>query len=336
MVQALKKQDMNAAAGGIEALIGLTRSEMNEVNKLILSRTGSDVHLILDVANHLISSGGKRLRPMLTLACAALVNAQGARARILAAAVEFMHAATLLHDDVVDKSDMRRGHKTARRLWGNEASVLVGDFLLGQAFKMMVETESLDALRVLSHAAAVIAEGEVMQLENTRKLNAGEARYFDVIGAKTAALFAAACEVGPCLAKSGKAQREALCDYGFNLGIAFQLIDDVLDYEGGIEMGKNAGDDLLEGKVTLPVLIAYAKADLEQKKFWEDCFSGEMESPDLTRAIRYLQETGALEMARQRAQIYADRASEALGGFPDGETKTVLLQTVHFCVERRF
>lgn len=335
MQEALLRQD--TPPGGIDALVALTRDEMAEVNAIILSRTGSDVMLIPEVANHLINSGGKRLRPMLTLAGAALVFASGEKANMLAAAVEFMHSATLLHDDVVDNSDLRRGAKTARMVWGNEASVLVGDFLLGQAFRMMVETDSLPALRVLSNAAAIIAEGEVLQLSHARKLSASEDQYFNVIRAKTAELFAAACEVGPCLADSGAEKRKSLRDFGMNLGLAFQLIDDVLDYSGGDEMGKNAGDDLAEGKVTFPVLLSYRNGDAGQKDFWERCFSGApLAEDDLAEAIDLLHASGAIEATCQRAEDYAEKARRALDVFPASALKNALLDVVDFCVERRF
>lgn len=216
----------------IEPLVELVSADMNRVNELILSKAGSDVAMIPEVANHLISSGGKRLRPMLTLSAARLCGYRGEGHVKLAASVEFMHTATLLHDDVVDESELRRGKLAARMLWGNQASVLVGDFLLGQAFRMMVEVGSLDALDVLSTAAAVIAEGEVMQLSAAKHMSTTEDEYLAVIRAKTAALFSAAAEVGPIIAGLGRAERAAFRSYGTNLGLAFQLIDDALDYGG--------------------------------------------------------------------------------------------------------
>ena len=237
----------------IDGLVGLTRADMERVNAAILARTGSDVTMIPEVANHLISSGGKRLRPMLTLATAQLAGYGGHGHVLLAAAVEFMHTATLLHDDVVDESDMRRGKLAARMLWGNEASVLVGDFLLGQAFRMMVEVGSLPCLDVLSTAATVIAEGEVMQLAAAKDTQTTEDAYLAVIAAKTAALFAAACEVGPLLAGRSKAEVAACRSYGHNLGVAFQLIDDALDYGGAAPPpGKNVGGDFCAGGITPP------------------------------------------------------------------------------------
>ena len=241
-------------------LADLVAPDMERVNTTILARTGSDVAMIPEVANHLISSGGKRLRPMLTLAMAKLAGYSGDGHIKFAAAVEFMHTATLLHDDVVDESDMRRGKLAARMLWGNEASVLVGDFLLGQAFKMMVEVGNLHALDILSSAAAVIAEGEVMQLGAAKNTATNEDEYMAVIRAKTAELFAAACEVGPALASKDKAELAACRSFGMNLGIAFQLIDDALDYGGkSAKLGKNVGDDFREGKITLPVVLSFRR-----------------------------------------------------------------------------
>src|SRR5215471_7179218 len=227
------------AGASIEALVALVAPDMERVNATILSRTGSEVTMIPEVANHLISSGGKRLRPMLTLAMAQLAGYSGDGHIKLAAAVEFLHTATLLHDDVVDESELRRGKLSARMLWGNEASVLVGDFLLGQAFRMMVEVGSLRALDILSSAAATIAEGEVMQLAAAKNTATTEDEYLAVIRGKTAELFAAACEVGPVIAHRPKAEQTACRSVGMNLGIAFQLVDDALDYGG-----EAAGDDL--------------------------------------------------------------------------------------------
>ena len=251
----------------IDRLIDLVAADMERVNTTILSRTGSQVTMIPEVANHLISSGGKRLRPILTLAMAQLAGYAGEGHVKLAAAVEFMHTATLLHDDVVDESEMRRGRLAARMLWGNEASVLVGDFLLGQAFKMMVEVASLRALEILSSAAAVIAEGEVMQLGAAKNTATTEDDYLAVIRAKTAELFAAACEVGPALAGRPKDEQSACRSFGMNLGIAFQLVDDALDYGGkAAKLGKNVGDDFREGKITLPVVLSFRRGSRERAR----------------------------------------------------------------------
>src|SRR3954465_4584836 len=254
----------------IDRLVDLVTADMDRVNATILSRTGSQVTMIPEVANHLVGSGGKRLRPMLTIAMARLAGYGGDGEIKLAAAVEFMHTATLLHDDVVDESDMRRGRLAARMLWGNEASVLVGDFLLGQAFKMMVEVASLRSLEILSAAAAVIAEGEVMQLSAAKNTATTEDEYLAVIRAKTAELFAAACEVGPVLGGRPKAEQAACRSYGMNLGIAFQLVDDALDYGGkAATLGKNVGDDFREGKITLPVVLSFRRGTDEERAFWK-------------------------------------------------------------------
>ena len=253
--------------GSIDGLVSLVAADMERVNATILSRTGSEVTMIPEVANHLISSGGKRLRPMLTLAMANLTGYSGDGHIKLAASVEFMHTATLLHDDVVDESELRRGKLSARMLWGNEASVLVGDFLLGQAFRMMVEVGSLRALDILSSAAATIAEGEVMQLAAAKNTATTEDEYLAVIRGKTAELFAAACEVGPVIANRPKAEQTACRSVGMNLGIAFQLVDDVLDYGGkAAKLGKNIGDDFREGKITLPVVLAFRRGNDSERE----------------------------------------------------------------------
>ncbi|PTM53413.1 polyprenyl synthetase family protein [Phreatobacter oligotrophus] len=320
----------------IEALVGATRADMDRVNAMIISRTGSEVTMIPEVANHLISSGGKRLRPMLTLATAALAGYQGEGHVKLAAAVEFMHTATLLHDDVVDESDMRRGKPAARMVWGNEASVLVGDFLLGQAFKMMVEVGSLRALDILSTAAAVIAEGEVMQLAAAKNTSTTEDEYLAVIRGKTAELFAAACEVGPVIAERPKAEQAAARAYGMNLGIAFQLVDDALDYGGKSQkLGKNTGDDFREGKITLPVVLAFRRGSEQERAFWKKVLvDGAITDGDLETAIGFMTRHGALTDTIERARHYGEMAKDALALFPDSAMKDALVQAVDFCIAR--
>jgi len=320
----------------LEALVALVKADMERVNAVILARTGSDVAMIPEVANHLISSGGKRLRPMLTLACAALAGYRGEGHVKLAASVEFMHTATLLHDDVVDESDMRRGKLAARKLWGNEASVLVGDFLLGQAFKMMVEVGSMTCLDILSTAACVIAEGEVMQLAAAKNTATSEDDYLAVIRGKTAELFAAACEVGAVLAQRPKAEQAACRSYGMNLGIAFQLVDDALDYGGSqAKLGKNVGDDFREGKITLPVLLAFRRGDEKERAFWQRCLeNGEAGDADLDQAIGLMTKHRAIADTVERARHYGAIAKDALGLFQDGPAKQALLDVVDFCVAR--
>lgn len=321
---------------GLERLVALVRSDMEKVNALILRRTGSDVAMIPEVANHLISSGGKRLRPMLTLAAAKLCGYRGEHHVALAAAVEFMHTATLLHDDVVDASDMRRGKPAARMLWGNEASVLVGDFLLGQAFRMMVGVGSLAALDILSRAAAVIAEGEVMQLAAAKSMATTEEAYLAVISAKTAALFAAACEVGAVLDTRPEEERAGLRSYGLNLGIAFQLVDDALDYSGRqADLGKQIGDDFREGKITLPVVLSYRRGSEDERAFWRRTLEeGRIEEGDLDQALALMTRHGALDDTVARARHYGAIARDALALFPEGEAKRALNDVVDFCVSR--
>ena len=325
-------------APGVEALVGLTAADMARVNETILARTGSDVTMIPEVANHLIDSGGKRLRPMLTLATAALCGYRGEGHIKLAAAVEFMHTATLLHDDVVDESDMRRGKQAARMVWGNEASVLVGDFLLGQAFKMMVEVGSLACLDVLSTAAAVIAEGEVMQLAAAKHTDTTEDDYLAVIRAKTAALFAAAAEVGPILAGRSKAELAACRSYGINLGIAFQLIDDALDYGGSAaKLGKNVGDDFREGKITLPVVLSFRRGSESERAFWQRTLAnGDIADGDLEIAIATMRRHRALEDTVERARHYGAMARDALELFPASPMRQALLDVVEFCIARSY
>ncbi len=319
-----------------ERLSALVHADLERVNALILSRAGSEVAMIPEVANHLISSGGKRLRPMLTLATAAFSGYSGSGHIKLAAAVEFMHTATLLHDDVVDESELRRGKVSARMLWGNEASVLVGDFLLGQAFRMMVEVASLRALEILSSAAVVIAEGEVMQLAAAKKLDTTEDAYLAVIRGKTAELFAAACEVGPVLAGRPTAEQAACRSFGMNLGLAFQLVDDALDYGGSrARLGKNVGDDFREGKITLPVILAFRRGNEKERVFWRAALeAGEVTEGNLEHAVAMLSRHRALEDTIERARHYGAIAKDALALFPDGEGKHALLEVVDFCVAR--
>ena len=320
----------------ISRLIELVAPDLARVNATILSRTGSEVTMIPEIANHLIASGGKRLRPMLTLAMARLVGYPGDGHIKLAAAVEFMHTATLLHDDVVDESEMRRGKLAARMLWGNEASVLVGDFLLGQAFKMMVEVGSLRSLEILSSAAAVIAEGEVMQLTAAKNTATTEDEYLSVIRGKTAELFAAACEVGPALNGRSKDEQSACRSFGMNLGIAFQLVDDALDYGGkAAKLGKNVGDDFREGKITLPVVLSFRRGSESERMFWRRTLeNGEATDADLEQAVALMNRHRAIEDTVQRARHYGAIASDALALFPASPMKEALEDAVEFCITR--
>lgn len=329
-------EDKKRAKASIQPLMQLVEADMKRVNTLILSKTGSDVEMIPEVAKHLIDSGGKRLRPMITLAAAQMCGYEGEGHITLAASVEFMHTATLLHDDVVDQSDMRRGKLAARMLWGNEASVLVGDFLLGQAFRMMVDVGSLQALDVLSHAATVIAEGEVLQLQTAKNLDTTEDEYLEVIRSKTAALFAAAAEVGPIIADQNPSHINALRSYGNNLGLAFQLIDDALDYGGNAgDLGKRTGDDFREGKVTLPVLLAYRRGSEEERNFWKEAVvDGKTDDELLKKAIEILVKHDAIADTVARARHYSEMAKDALGTMPNSKQKDALIEVLEFCVSR--
>ncbi len=311
---------------------------MNGVNSVILERMQSKVALIPELAGHLISGGGKRMRPMLTLAAAELLGYPGTRHHRLAAAVEFIHTATLLHDDVVDGSGLRRGKRTANLIWGNPASVLVGDFLFSRAFELMVEDGSLKVLKVLSHASAVIAEGEVEQLTAQRQIATGEEQYLEIIAAKTAALFAAACRVSPIVAEAGEEAEMALEAFGRNLGIAFQLTDDAIDYASDAEtMGKGVGDDFRDGKMTLPAILAYARGSEADRKFWRAAISGDRSSDvDLAHAVALLRSSSALDDTVERARFYARRAIDALAVFPSGKAKSALAEAAEFAVARAY
>jgi octaprenyl-diphosphate synthase len=325
-------------APSLDPLMTLVAGDMNGVNAVILERMQSKVALIPELAGHLIAGGGKRMRPMLTLACGALLGYPGTRHHKLAAAVEFIHTATLLHDDVVDGSGMRRGRRTANLIWGNAASVLVGDFLFSRAFELMVEDGSLKVLRILSHASAVIAEGEVEQLTAQRQVETDEEHYLEIINAKTAALFAAACRVAPVVAEASEDAELALESYGRNLGIAFQLTDDVIDYASdSVTMGKGVGDDFRDGKVTLPVILAYARGSDADRAFWRAAMSGErISDEDLACATALLETTDALADTLERARHYARRAIDALAIFPASKAKSALADAAEFAVSRAY
>jgi octaprenyl-diphosphate synthase len=326
------------AAPSLGPILALTAADMNAVNAVILDRMQSEIPLIPSLAGHLIAGGGKRMRPLLTLAGAALCEYQGARHHKLAAAVEFIHTATLLHDDVVDGSDLRRGKAAANIIFGNPATVLVGDFLFSRAFELMVEDGSLKVLKILSHASAVIAEGEVDQLTAARHVETTEERYLSIINAKTAALFAAACKIGAVVAEKGEAAERALDEYGRNLGIAFQLVDDAIDYDSEAdEMGKGKGDDFRDGKMTLPVILAYARGDADERRFWQDAIAGFcVEDSDLAHAVTLIARHDTVSATRERARHYARRAVDAIAAFPAGAAKVAMVQAAEFAVARRY
>ncbi len=341
VVQTASKSLQDLPAPGpkpsIEPLRALVAADMDAVNREIIARMASDVSLIPELASHLIAAGGKRIRPLLTLGSARLCGYQGSHDVLLATCVEFIHTATLLHDDVVDESDRRRGNATANVLWGNQPSVLVGDFLFTRAFQLMVETGSLEVLRILAGASSEIAEGEVLQLVIANDMNSLESDYLRVIKAKTAALFAAACRVGAVIADRPQAEAQALDDYGHNLGIAFQLVDDALDYAAdAATLGKNTGDDFREGKITLPVLLAFSKGSEAERGFWRRVIERpeEQTSEDWSQALAYLERHGAIQETLARARAYAQKSRQALQLFAAGPMRDALSEAVDFAVER--
>jgi octaprenyl-diphosphate synthase len=345
---ALKRPQLDAIAppqqrseerSPLERLTGLVRADMDRVDDLIHARMSSDVHMIPELAAHLINAGGKRVRPMITLAAARLCGYEGDHHVKLAATVEFIHTATLLHDDVVDGSGLRRGKTAANLLWGNSASVLVGDFLFSRAFSLMVETDSLKVLGILSNASSIIAEGEVAQLAALNDIETTLDAYMEIIEAKTAALFSAAAEVGAVIAGANPAREAALKRYGLELGLAFQLADDALDYGGGsAQLGKSVGDDFAEGKVTMPVALAIARARSdEERAFWRRTIGAVDQQPeDFAQACDLIDCCGAIEDTLKAAQTHADAAVAALTPFEDGEIKEALGELCGFVVSRAY
>ena len=321
----------------LDRLSSVLTPEMEAVNTLIRTRMASrHAPRIPEVTAHLVEAGGKRLRPLLTLAAAKMLGYRGTHHHLLAATVEFIHTATLLHDDVVDESRQRRGRPTANLLWDNKSSVLVGDYLFARSFQLMTETGSLRVMEILSNASAVIAEGEVLQLTAAQDLGTDESVYLQVVRGKTAALFSAATEVGAVIADASPAQVRALYDYGDALGIAFQIVDDILDYSGaGETIGKNTGDDFRERKLTLPVIKAVAQADAEERDFWQRTIEkGDQQDGDLERALAILARHGAIEAARADALSWATRARNALDELPENEIRRLLADLAAFVVAR--
>lgn len=342
MATSAKQQNTDTEQTPLERLSALLHDDMKAVNKSIIDHMQSDVPMIPQLAGYLIASGGKRIRPLLTLACTRMFDADTARPFGLAASVEFIHTATLLHDDVVDGSDERRGQKAANLVFGNQASVLVGDFLFSRAFQLMTADGSLEVLRILSDASAIIAQGEVKQLTTANNLETSMDDYIEVVSAKTAALFAAACEIGPVIAGQDKQAQAALAEYGMALGIAFQIIDDVLDYNAEQEkLGKAIGDDFREGKMTAPVLIALEHASDDERAFWTRTM-GELnqEDGDLARAMDIMTSHDSLNKGVKLAEDYAAKAIAALDSLPaaarDSELGMALKDLITFVINRAY
>ena len=320
-----------------DRLMEILADDMDSVNTLIRERMASKhAPRIPEVTAHLVEAGGKRLRPLLTLAAAKLCGYDGPYHVHLAATVEFIHTATLLHDDVVDESSQRRGRPTANLLWDNKSSVLVGDYLFSRAFQLMVETGSLRVLDILANASATIAEGEVLQLTAANNLATSEEIYLQIVRGKTAALFAAATEVGGVIAGAPQAHVDALRDYGDALGVCFQIVDDLLDYDGAAEaMGKNVGDDFREGKLTLPVIKAVARADADERAFWSRTMEKrKIGDGDLERALTLLAKYDTIAATRAEAQLWAERARDALAVLPDSELRGVLGDLLDYVMSR--
>ena len=325
-----------AATKPHERLAAALAGDMAAVNEMIRARMASEhAPRIPEVTAHLVEAGGKRLRPMLTLAAARMCGYDGPYHVHLAATVEFIHTATLLHDDVVDESNQRRGRPTANLLWDNTSSVLVGDYLFARSFQLMVETGSLRVLDILANASATIAEGEVLQLTAAADLATTEEIYFKVVRGKTAALFSAAMEVGGVIAEQDEAIVKALFDYGDALGISFQIVDDLFDYGGTEAIGKNVGDDFRERKLTLPVIRAIASGGDAERDFWTRTIGkGRQEDGDLEQAISLLVKHGAMEATRQTALEYAGRAKAALSAVPDSDIREMLIDLADYVVAR--
>lgn len=321
----------------LDSMYSLISEDLKQVNSLILERVKNEIPLISDIVTHIIASGGKRIRPALTLICSNLCGYKENRHIPLAAAVEFIHTATLLHDDVVDESKLRRGLATANEVFGNKASILVGDFLLSQAFQLMVSDGSLKVLKILSDASAVIAKGEVMQLITEGEPETSIQNYLEVIHAKTAVLFAAACELGAVVSGREEAEK-TLREFGMNIGIAFQLIDDALDYVANEQtLGKTVGDDFRDGKITLPVILAYSASDEEDKTFWKRTLSDlEQTESDFTEAVHLLEKHQAIYQTIEMAKAYCEKARNALHEFPPSPAREALFDLVDFCENRAY
>jgi octaprenyl-diphosphate synthase len=321
----------------LEQLTNLVSKDIVKVNEVIISSMQNHVALIPQLAQHIIASGGKRLRPALVIASAKLCGYNGDRHINLAACVELIHTATLLHDDVVDESSLRRGNQTANDIWGNKASVLVGDFLFSRSFQLMVKDGSLKTLKILSDASAIIAQGEVLQLETSNNLNTTINQYIEVVSSKTAELFSAAFELGAVVAETPQHEK-ILREAGLSLGIAFQIIDDTLDYVAEQQsLGKTVGDDFREGKITLPIIFAFERSDEQEKLFWHKTLENqEINENDLEQAINIITKYDAIADSMSVAQKYCDIAYNIIAEFPDSAEKSAILSTIDFCKNRTY
>ena len=325
-------------ASAIAKIKLLAQDDLNAMDLVIKNRLLAKEKLVQDITYHIINSGGKRLRPILSILSAKLFSYQGMRHINLAAAVEFIHTSTLLHDDVVDHSNLRRGRPTANQNWDNKSSILVGDFLFSQSFLLMSEDNDLRVLEILSKAASIIAEGEVKQLTSIANLEVTTEKYLQIISAKTAELFAAACQVGAVVAKADQQSQLALYNFGLNLGISFQIIDDVLDYMASkIALGKNIGDDFREGKVTLPIIIAYSLSNKHEQEFWHRTISElNQQEQDFSKALEIFNKYAAIDQCLKMAEEFAHNAKKDLSIAPDNKIKSSLMQILDFSISRSF
>ncbi len=337
-MQTLSAEKPKTIANPLQKLSDLLDADMREVDALIIKNMQSDVPLIPKLAEYLISAGGKRIRPLLTLASTAMFDGNMKQSYLLAAAVEFIHTATLLHDDVVDESNERRGKKAANLIYGNQASVLVGDFLFSKAFQMMVESESLKILSILSGASAIIAQGEVLQLSTTNDIQTDLPAYLEVIESKTAALFEASCEVGAVISNQNQTTIDAMRDYGMKLGTAFQIIDDALDYAADQKtLGKEIGDDFREGKMTAPVIFALQNASDEERNFWKRTLGYKnQKDDDFDHAMHLINKHNALDKTIDLAKEYALGARNSLASTPNNTYKALLCDLTDYTISRSF
>lgn len=327
-----------SAAQVLERIRPIFAADMEKVDNLISKLTFSEIPAIPKISLHVIAAGGKRLRPILTLLSSRMCGYKGENHIRLAAAVEFIHTATLLHDDVVDNSELRRGSKTANQLWGNELSILVGDFLLSRAFQLMVDVGSLDVLKILSDTSAIISEGQVMEIANQKNIDMAEETYLQIIATKTAQLFAASCHIGAVIAEKDIISAQALFDYGQHLGMAFQIVDDVLDYSAKQEqLGKTIGEDFREGKITLPVILAYRTSNAEEKLFLKRSLAeGIQHKDDLKTALSIMAKYNILDKSMLEAKAYVEKGKSALSTFPDSAEKQALIEIIDFSLNRPY
>ena len=320
-----------------QSMLFWLQNDFAKVNNLIMDNMNSSVPLISQLAGYIISSGGKRIRPLLTLATSKLCNYKGTRHISLAACIEFIHTATLLHDDVVDESKKRRGKKSANQVWNNKSSILVGDFLLSKAFRLLIKNNSDRCLDMISKASVEISQGEVLQLESCNQIDTTESSYLKIIEAKTASLFSAACVVSGIISNVNNSQEKALHEFGKNIGMAFQITDDTLDYcSNDLSLGKNIGDDFKEGKVSIPIILAYKRSNFKEKLFWEKTINkGNQELEDFFKAKKILKKYNVIEDCFVKAQYYALIAKDSLSPFNNSYEKEKLTELTEIIVRRK-